>query len=1078
MAPANESGARVKLEPANFFALRTPLLPFDEILEWTQGCQAAALNSDAAHLDELLAADRNMLRSELRGLLERPEIREALFLASPDLSQSIPFWLEDPISERGQRIEKSVVRYVQRMASRPTPFGLFAGCSVGRLGTPARLELAPRQSYRRHTRLDADYLFALADSFQRQPSLGRSARVRPNSSLYRAAGRFRYAEAKVRGKERSYQLVAVDDSDYLRATLERAHGGAQLAELAAALVAQDPDITLEEAEAFIDELIGNQVLVTELEPTVTGPEPTEDLLAELQGVESCRELAETLASSVASLQAFDEAGLGVEPLRYQEIARGLESLPARFELSRLFQVDTVKPVVAAALSERVVEEIIRGLNILQLLGRWSTGPTSLARFREAFVARYEGREVPLVEALDEELGVPFESASEAGAEATPLLAEIDVRPPLRDEAIRWEGWQSFLVAKLDACARQRLSELSLTPDDLERLSVKQSLPLPDAFSVQVVIAADSPEALAQGKFELFLPGAHGPSGARVLGRFCHADPELHRLVRGHLRAEEALDPEALFAEVVHLPDGRAGNVVCRPVLRDYEVPFLGRSGAPLERQLPITDLLVSIQGERIVLRSRRLGRRLIPRLSTAQNYHARSLRLYKFLCDLQDEGSLSTLGWEWGLFKHARFLPRIRVGRLVFARACWRLDHEELRALAKQSGTALFRAVQALRRERGLPRWVLYAEHDQELLVDFDNVLSVETLIDTVKAQPRAMLFEMFPGPERLAVCGPEGRFTHEIIIPFTCKKEATRAGGTAVRSATVPAAPRTFIPGSDWLYAKLYTGAATADQVLRDVVAPVTRQALACGHADGWFFLRYRDPDCHLRWRLHGAADALRNRVMQAVAVAVKPLLEDGRIRKVQHDTYEREEERYGGPVGIGFAERIFQIDSEAVLAIVERFSGDAGVDARWRLCLRGMDLFLEALGLSWSEKRAIVKSARLAFAENFPAEPQSLGKKFRAERASLAKLLDPEQDEASPLAAGLEILRRSSERLAPIAAELRAAIEAGRVTVPLPALGGHYIHLHANRLLRSAQRAQESVLYFFLDRLYESREAQQNRR
>ena len=42
----------------------------------------------------------------------------------------------------------------------------------------------------------------------------------------------------------------------------------------------------------------------------------------------------------------------------------------------------------------------------------------------------------------------------------------------------------------------------------------------------------------------------------------------------------------------------------------------------------------------------------------------------------------------------------------------------------------------------------------------------------------------------------------------------------------------RTFAPGSEWLYAKLYTGTATADRVLRDVLAPLVREALGSGWA------------------------------------------------------------------------------------------------------------------------------------------------------------------------------------------------------------------------------------------------------
>lgn len=47
----------------------------------------------------------------------------------------------------------------------------------------------------------------------------------------------------------------------------------------------------------------------------------------------------------------------------------------------------------------------------------------------------------------------------------------------------------------------------------------------------------------------------------------------------------------------------------------------------------------------------------------------------------------------------------------------------------------------------------------------------------------------------------------------------------------------------------------------------------------------------------------------------------------------------------------------------------------------------------------------------------------------------------------------------------------------MPLRTLAGSYIHMHANRLLRSAARAQELVLYDFLCRLYESQAARRDR-
>ena len=42
---------------------------------------------------------------------------------------------------------------------------------------------------------------------------------------------------------------------------------------------------------------------------------------------------------------------------------------------------------------------------------------------------------------------------------------------------------------------------------------------------------------------------------------------------------------------------------------------------------------------------------------------------------------------------------------------------------------------------------------------------------------------------------------------------------------------------------------------------------------------------------------------------------------------------------------------------------------------------------------------------------------------------------------------------------------------------MAASFVHMHVNRLIRSAQRAHEMVLYDFLHLLYESREARQRK-
>lgn len=59
----------------------------------------------------------------------------------------------------------------------------------------------------------------------------------------------------------------------------------------------------------------------------------------------------------------------------------------------------------------------------------------------------------------------------------------------------------------------------------------------------------------------------------------------------------------------------------------------------------------------------------------------------------------------------------------------------------------------------------------------------------------------------------------------------------------------------------------------------------------------------------------------------------------------------------------------------------------------------------------------------------------------------------------------------LAPLAAELRAAEARGELGVPIRELARSYLHMTNIRLLRTAPRAHELVIYEFLARLTGSR-------
>ena len=1059
-------------EPSGFFVMRTPLLPFDAMLQWSAaGCTSDSKAADRRANNGSDPAPQRLV-SHLRQRLDSELVREAIFLASPSLADRLEQWRSGSLNGETTGLERAFARYFARMAGRATPFGLFAACSFGSLGRNTRIEVSGVQAVTRTTHLDMGYLTRLSDSLVRDARVRPRLQFHPNSTLLHTGGSLRYFEGRDDPQEgRDYHLVSVQASEPLLATLHRAVHGARPEELAKAL--SNDDIALDEASMFIDELIDAQVLIPELEPRVTGPDPTSQFVRTLRQNVVDESLLKPIESVRLRLAELDHNAERNTIEDYQQIADQLEVLPAPVDKGRLFQVDSYRPLRDACLGEEVVSEIKCGIRILAKLA--NKGNSEINIFRRQFLDRYGDREVPLLEALDEESGIPLGGSDKLESGSSPLLDGLQFPTRLYSDTHEWGPWQHWLSQRLYRAWTEGEWQIELKESDVDNATGAEPAPLPDAFHAMGTLAAQSQEDLDRGNFLFQFNGFGGPSGARLLGRFCHLNDELLEAVKSHLHAEEAHRPEAIFAEITHLSEGRDGNLIRRPVLRNFEIPFLGASGTPVENQIPLEDLLVSVQDERFVLRSRRLGKEVLPRMSTAHNFMWRKLAVYRFLGLLQSQDCLGGGGWSWGPFATAPRLPRVCFGRLILARAQWNIALDELDPLLGKNGSVPRQTAEEWGEARGLPRFFALAEGDNELVVDLENTVSFDAFLDVARKQPKFTLVELFPTPEMMVTKGPEGRFVHELIVPFVKKALPTKPRLTVEPRQSVRI-QRTFPLGTEWLYVKLYSGEATADQLLCDSVGPLTQQFFDSGSDNDWFFIRYADPDPHLRLRFRGNPQALREIFLPDFQRAVAKKLSTGRIWRIQFDTYEREVERYGGDHGIELAERIFQFDSTAVVEILNSLNGDQGQKSRWRLALIGIDLLLNDLGLNMKEKQAVIKTMRESFGREFQVDRsflQQLSIRFRQERKSLTDLIECFEGVDETEWKGIQALRRRSKGIRPLVAELRHREQSHLLTDPMTVLARSYVHMFVNRLIRSSQRAHELVLYDFLDRLYRSQTA-----
>ena len=1028
---------------ADFFVLRIPSLPLNALGLGRLDAQGAGENPS---MGVAFAEERSAFRQGLRHLLLRKEVRAAIDLASPDLAAQIPAWLDQSLRDKdAQRVEHALIKYLSRMSSRSTPFGLFAGVATGTWDRASALTLGSLREGRTIARLDWGLLESIVRRIEREPVVREGLIYRPNSSLYRHGASYRYQERRDDEKEvASYHLESVEVTTHLQCVLERAAQGAQLNELGEDLQAEG-GVQKEEALAFLNTLVDAQVLVSNLNPPLSSPDPLGHVAAILGGVPGAGVL-------VAFLEGIGREVRSVEALPVDAFQGWRKQLAERLAEAGFFpkggdlvQIDLHRGGSHLRLSKAMAQAFIEGV---ELLRRLSPPPAEgpLARFCSSFSERYGDQWMPLLEALDEESGIGFDGVTPKDSsllEGVPLVRGVrskELTP--RDQYLlrQLSRWHGNLIWELDE-------------QDLEGLANPTPEPFAKSFAALTRLSASSLEALDRGEFKFWMGQYSGPTAARWLGRFANGDQALSDALKSHLHREEASYPEALFAEVVHSPEGRMGNVLARPCLRGYEIPFLANAGVPDERVLQPSDLLVTVRRGRVFLASRRLGREVIPRLSSAHNFKHGPV-VYRFLAHLQNQDGHPG-GWSWGALADLPFLPRVSHGRQVLSKARWLLQHEELKAAIKATGDQPWEAFQSLRERRGLPRWVLLSDADNELLVDLDQVNRVETLHHLVAHRAQFTLSECFTDPDKAVVTSAEGEYAHELVIPFEAL-EPPRRPQAPLEHLPVAAQTRRFAPGFEWLYLKLYCGTATADRVLKDL-EPLLWLTKAEGLWDQWHFVRYRDPEHHLRLRFHGEPLRLMSALLPRILSLLEEIQAHGVIWKTQVDTFEPEVERYGGRLGVDLATQWFEFDSQQVMG---QIGSSLPEGDRWKSGLMEVDALWTALGFDLPGRSALAKASRDAFRKEFTGAggplPQ-VGQRYRFFRKELEALLKGRQDpDHHPRFEPLRMIRDLNSH--------------GKLIGDIESIACSLAHMHLNRLFRSDPREQEWLLMEFLGRWYES--------
>jgi thiopeptide-type bacteriocin biosynthesis protein len=941
-----------------------------------------------------------------------------------------------------------LLRYLIRMSTRPTPYGLFAGVALARWGSETDLSLTAARP-RTRTRPDMAWLLRLVMEAESRPEVRRRLSYLANPRAFVRAGRVFLPEAAPMADANGpAPAVSVRASNVVRRALALARTSIPHKHLVAEL-ATAPGATTEKVEKLIEELWRQTALLTDLRPPLTEPSPANYVARRLRENPDSADLLDRLEAALCRMAEWDNLPIEKAAPAFRKLATHPDANePAASE--PYSQVDMALALGGSRITRAVAEEAARAAELLLRLTPLPAGLPHLEAYHRAFGARYgTEREVPLLELLDPNFGLgpptPFHGGAPGGDPRKAALRQQTLYD-LAVTALR----EKQLVVELD---EPKLAQLeSWSPN---------AFTAPQSLDLSLFVVAGSPTDVDLGRFQVVVgPNLGAIAAARNLGRFADLLGEEATTALQELgSAEFSLHPDCIWTELAYLPHRfRLANVSVRPHPRPYEITIGTTPGRSPDRLIPLEELVVGTRGGRFYVRWPARGAEVLACTGHMLN-NMQAPDVCRFLDDLRRDGRAQFSSFDWGSAAALPVLPRVQVGRIVLCPAQWRIDARAQKELASDPATFMT----GLRKWRGrwhVPRYVYLSFGDNRLLLDLDDEAQADQLraeIRRLAEGAQLLLQEALPAPEHAWVGGPEGHFITELMIPLVLQPDRG-----ATEAATFPPhlfgsfriVDRVRPPGSDWLFAKLYCPRAFEDDLLTGPVAELCQQAIAMGAANDWFFLRYTDPEPHLRLRFRGRSERLTGELMPHLCVWADGLFADGLCTRLCFDTYDRELERYGGTAGTAAAEAVFGADSRAVIEML-RLSreGLLGMDLT-SLAVLSIDDLLTGLGASEAE--------RVDWYRERASSRTVAGDEYRRRKDALRGLLgDPEQIRNQPGGDALaRVLAARRNELEPIARRLDALTAAQELSQPKSMLFRSYVHLHCNRLLAGDRSAEEQVL------------------
>ncbi|MFD4413320.1 lantibiotic dehydratase [Streptomyces sp. NPDC058476] len=823
----------------------------------------------------------------VKNLAKNPVLREAIRLSSTSLDGLLAKVDEgEKISEkRLLKAAVSLTKYALRITGRPTPFGIFAGVAAGRFENST--EVTVGAGHRKSVRPDAGWLSQVVSSKLLTENVPDSTRVVASDLIFTRGNRVHSSWSRgVEDGNAKVEEVSIRLTPAVRVILARARSSVSYGELLQT-VASRTGMSESAVAATVVVLIRNGFLLASIFPR-------ESSISRLNELES-NHPGKGFRGAALALTAYAEADLGEGG---DQLKQALDKLQAIHDFPRPpLHVDLHMDVKVTL--PRSVGESLESL----ATDLWRISPHNLvaghmAEYATAFVERYGfNRAVGVPELIDplSGLGLPatYKGSTRSAGQHHHHSTDEDARIHALTEAVQESLSSGSREIVLDESLARRLETEKKGPAGQEVL--------PPSIELCVQLLASSSSAIEAGDYQLVMSRYIGANNVGpTFGRFAEtigATTALRELIaredNGARRAQLRFEPNV----------ARYLNVAQTPDFLPNQLPVGMYPEGGEQHNIDWRDLAVVANDEGLRLLHRKTGEEIVPVSLTALSLELTAPPVARFLFDIANSYVPSWSPWSWGPLDAFPFLPRVRHGKVIVKPARWKLP--SFLADGELPWEEWQQRFSSWRGRWLVPRHVQMAARDETCYLDLDDPIHCRLLRLEISSRDVEISENL---AARTDAFGWIGNHANELVVPL-CRSPRVSPQARPRTIAIDEETMEPFTPGSEWLYAKIYT-TLDAQNVILSTKMPNLLNKIA-DHIDSWFYIRYTDPEPHVRLRLRGSPETLMQHVLPALHGFLDGLRGERLIGKWVLDSYEPESHRYGGREAVRAAEELFCLDS-----------------------------------------------------------------------------------------------------------------------------------------------------------------------